>query len=169
MKKCVVPRHFCRCVRWLSVQGKWLLSCVRLVQPLGGRAVKGTLFPPSADRQRAPSAHRRGRERETLCAYMWTEGREMAIDPNEGDGNEKGPSMCTSGSQNISAFTELTIQVGTHNWQLCCMCLYLDVNADLKWREGCDCTPSLLCSASTRKVWFCVFVRQQWQLGLHSR
>lgn len=57
----------------------------------------------------------------------------MAIDPNEGDGNGKGPSMCTSASHNISAFTDLTIEVGTHNKQLCCMWMHLlDVNVDFK-------------------------------------
>lgn len=97
----------CVCVCRLSFQGKWLLSCVRSVQPLGPRAVKGTLFPPAADRD--PLQHTGGAEKETLFVCMWTEGREMAIDPKEGDGNGEGPNMCTSASHNISAFSDLTL------------------------------------------------------------
>lgn len=108
MKYCVVSLHLCGCVCRLSFQGKWLLSCVRSVQPLGQRAVKGTLFPPAAA-DREPLQHTGGAERETLCVCMWTEGREMAIDPKEGDGNGKGPSMCTSAFHNISNFSDLTI------------------------------------------------------------
>ncbi|KAK2897978.1 hypothetical protein Q8A73_014358 [Channa argus] len=61
------------------------------VQSLGQRAVKGTLFPPAADRE--PLQHTGGTEKETLCVCMRTEGREMAIDPGEGDGNGEGPTI----------------------------------------------------------------------------
>ncbi|KAK2851042.1 hypothetical protein Q5P01_007318 [Channa striata] len=83
------------------------------VQSLGRRAVKGTLFPPAADRE--PLQHTGGAEKETLCVCMRTEGREMAIDPNEGDGSGEGPTMCTSAFHNISAFSDLTIKVATRN------------------------------------------------------
>lgn len=56
----------------------------------------------------------------------------MAIDPNEGDGNEKGPCMHTSASQNISTFTELTIDSRDAQLATRCMQRYLDVKVDLK-------------------------------------
>lgn len=62
----------------------------------------------------------------------------MAIDLNEGDGNGKGPSMCTSASHNISAFTELTLENGDTQPATLLNMDVLDVNVDFKRRDGCD-------------------------------
>lgn len=123
------PREVAFILRPFSA-ATWWESCERDTIPSVGTETESPFSTPEGPRERG-----------TLCVCMWTEEREMAIDPNEGDGNEKGPSMCTSASQNISAFTELTIESRDAQLATCCMRRYLDVNVDLKWREGCDCTP----------------------------
>lgn len=56
----------------------------------------------------------------------------MAIDLNGGDGNGKGPSMCTSASHNVSAFTDLTLENGDTQPAPLLNMDVLDVNVDFK-------------------------------------
>lgn len=59
-----------------SFQGKWLLSCVRSWSELSER---DTIY--SGGGQRGRSAHRQGRDRETLCALgLNPQVRETAIE-----------------------------------------------------------------------------------------
>lgn len=75
------------------------------------------------------------RERASVSACE----REMAIDPERGDGYGEGPGKCTSASHNIGAFTDLTIGAGTLDLQFL-LCWILDAGFD-----GRDHTSILLC------------------------
>lgn len=98
-------------------------------------------FQQQTDKE--PLQHTGGAMRETLSLCIWTEGREMAIDFNDSDGNGKGPSMYTSASHNISAFTGLTSQL----WHTTCISAVCECG-----HEDCDHATSLFGSPSTRVV-----------------